>query len=96
MTSIPEKVFQLARAINRFGNHKKAKRGAPVVAPALKAFKTVGESLGFLNMTLAAFHEVKAKRLTAMGSTVEEIEGLLEQRAQARSDKLGKSRCTPR
>ena len=62
-------LFQLARAINRFGNHKKAKkRGAPVVAPALKAFKTVGESLGFLNMTPAAFHEeVKAKRLTAMG-----------------------------
>jgi len=82
-------LFQLARAINRFGNHKKAKkRGGPVVAPALQAFKTVGASLGFLNMTPAAFHEeVKGKRLTAMGSTSEEIEELLAQRVQARADK---------
>jgi len=40
-------LFELARAINRFGNLKKAqKRGGPVVAAALEAFSLVGKALG--------------------------------------------------
>lgn len=82
-------LFQLARAVNRFGNHKKAKkRGAPIVAAALQAFQLVGKSLGFLQMTPKSFHEeVKDKRLTAMGSTPGEIEKILTERAQARAAK---------
>ena len=82
-------LFQLARAINRFAGHKKAKkRGAPVVAPALEAFKIVGESLGLMNMEPKAFHEeVKQKRLSEMGSSIEEIEEIIRRRADARAAK---------
>jgi cysteinyl-tRNA synthetase len=82
-------LFELARAINRFGNHKKAKkRGGPVVAPALAAFDLVNKALGFMSMDTAAFHEeVKAKRLGAMGIAQSEVELLLEERASARAAK---------
>lgn len=80
---------ELARAINRFGNHKKAKkRGGPVVAPALRAFSSFAEATGLLAQPTREFlDEVKVKRLAAIGVTVDEIEASLAQRAQLRSEK---------
>jgi hypothetical protein len=82
-------VTSMDDAINRFGNHKKAnKRGGPVVAPALRAFALVSESMGLMRMTSAEFHaDVKAKRLGAMGIEATDIDTLIEERSQARSDK---------
>jgi cysteinyl-tRNA synthetase len=80
--------FELARAINRFANHKKArKRGGPVVAPALDALVLLNV-IGLLSLDGAAFQdEVKAKRLGAMGVSQEQVEDLLRQRAEARASK---------
>ncbi len=82
-------LFELARAINRFGNLKKAqKRGGPVVAAALEAFSLVGEALGMMNMSSQDFHnEVKAKRLSAMGIEASQIDQLIEERSAARASK---------
>ena len=82
-------LFELARAVNRFGNHKKArKRGGPVVAPALAAFALMREALHLMTMDTAAFHEeVKRKRLGAMGITVAFVDDKLAERSQARSAK---------
>ncbi|MCB9743470.1 MAG: cysteine--tRNA ligase [Alphaproteobacteria bacterium] len=81
--------FELARAVNRFANHKKAKkRGGPVVAPALAAFEQLDRSLGLLGADPTAFHEeVKEKRLAAMGQSREQVEALLEDRVAARAAK---------
>ncbi|MCO4746452.1 MAG: cysteine--tRNA ligase [Proteobacteria bacterium] len=81
--------FELARALNRFANHKKAKkRGGPVVAPALAGFKLLGPSLGLLDQACDDFlEEVKVKRLGAMGVERSDIEALLADRATARSTK---------
>ncbi len=58
------------------------------MAPALKAFETVGQSLGFLNMETRAFHEeVKAKRLNALGLTAGDVDAALADRDAARADK---------
>lgn len=80
-------VFELARAVNRFSNHKKArKRGGPVVAEALRCFAVVTDALGLLGDDVAQFmEEVKAKRLGAMGLQREDVEALLEQRLVART-----------
>ena len=80
--------YELARAINRFANHKKAKkRGAPVVAPALAGLEEL-RALNFLTQdTEAFFAEVKRKRLKVMGLTVETIEGLLADRKRARTER---------
>ncbi len=82
-------VFELVRAINRFSNHKKAKkRGGPVVAGALGALGLVAQALGFLSMPVEDFlAEVKDKRLGAMGLTHEQVEDLIAQRTQARTDR---------
>lgn len=82
-------LFDLARAINRFAGHKKAKkRGGPVVAPALEAFRLTDTALGLLGRDIPAFQEeVKVKRLAAMGVERSDIEDLLTQRTQARADK---------
>ncbi len=82
-------LFELARAVNRFAAHKKAKkRGGPVVAPALAAFKLVGAALGLMTMASTDFfEEVKDKRLAALGIDRAEVEELLAKRAQARQDK---------
>jgi len=82
-------LFELARAINRFAGHKKArKRGGPIVAPALDAFLLVGETIGLMNMPVDAFHaEVKAKRLQVLGFTEAEVQSLLNERATARADR---------
>lgn len=81
--------FELARAINRFSAHKKAKkRGGPVVAPALSGLKKLSASLGLLSSSTQSFQEeVKKKRLGAMGLDQNEIEALLEERNQARKEK---------
>ncbi len=80
--------FELARAVNRFTNHKQAKkRGAQVVAPALKAFELL-KCIGLLQLSSAEVQaEVKSKRLKAMGLDRQEIEGLLRKRTEARSDR---------
>ncbi len=81
--------FELARAINRLSNHKKARRRAgPVVAPALEGFRAFHEALGLLGADAASFQEeVKSKRLPALGLTRDEVEGLLAERAAARAAK---------
>jgi cysteinyl-tRNA synthetase len=81
--------FELARAVNRFANHKKArKRGGPIAAKALAAFELVAEALGLLGMDPEAFvDEVKDKRLPALGLTREAVEQKLEARAEARAAK---------
>lgn len=82
-------VFELARAMNRFAAHKKAKkRGRPVVAPALAAFALVRNALGLFRMTPTEFHaEVKAKRLAALGLDRAMVEAKLAERSQAREAK---------
>jgi cysteinyl-tRNA synthetase len=81
--------FELARAVNRFGNHKKAKkRGGPIAKKALAAFDVIADGLGLLAMTPGEFvDEVKAKRLPALGLTREEVDAKLEERLQARAAK---------
>ena len=81
--------FELARAVNRFHNHKKAKkRGGPIAQKALAAFGLVEEALGLVAMDGDAFQsEVKAKRLPELGLTAEDVEAKLAARAQARVDK---------
>lgn len=81
--------FELARAINRFANHKKAKkRGGPVVAPALAAFSVLDQALGLLASTSSDFQEeVKDKRLKAMGLTREGIAARIQERHDARAAK---------
>jgi len=81
--------LELARALNRFSNHKKARRrGGPVVAPALAAFQLLGESLGIMAGSTEAFQgEVRAKRLPTLGLTVEHVEQLLRDRTDARASK---------
>jgi len=82
-------VFELVRAVNRFANHKKAKkRGGPVVAGALKALQLVSETLSLLAMDVEDFQEeVKAKRCAAMGLSREEIEAKITARTEARANK---------
>ncbi|MFT7616940.1 MAG: cysteinyl-tRNA synthetase [Planctomycetota bacterium] len=82
-------VFELARAVNRFANHKKAKkRGGPVVKGALAALRSLAPTLGLLQMDVSEFQEeVKVKRLAAMGLTRESIEEKIEARNQARIEK---------
>ncbi len=82
-------VFELVRAVNRFANHKKAKkRGGPVVAGALRALELVSSSLGFLSMSVDDFQEeVKAKRCAAMGISRADIEAKILARTEARTNK---------
>ncbi len=81
--------FELARAVNRFANHKKAdKRGATVVRPALEAFELLPRAFGLLRQTSSAFHaEVKKKRLAAMGLEETAIDKLIGERSAARTSK---------
>ena len=84
-----EALAELARAVNRFGNHKKAKkRGGPVVAGALAAFDVARQALSLLAMTGEDFQEeVKTKRLGAMGLSREDVHGKLDERAKAREER---------
>ena len=82
-------LFTLARAVNRFGGHKKArKRGGPVVAPALAAFRSITDTIGLLGLSTQDFlEEVKAKRLAAMGLERAAIEQQVAEREQRRAAK---------
>lgn len=82
-------LYELARAINRFGRVKKAKkRGGPVVRPALNAFALVADAIGLVVSTPEAFQEeVKRKRTKAMNIDPEDIEHLITQRSEARAAK---------
>jgi cysteinyl-tRNA synthetase len=79
--------FELARAVNRFSNHKKAlARGAPVVAAALAGFALVGSAIGLLAMTTASFgDELKAKVLPTLGLTRDEVDAKVAARWAARA-----------
>ncbi len=81
--------FELARAVNRLSNHKRAiKQAGPVVAPALAAFAALPETVGLLGLTTAEFqHEVKDKRLPSLGLSAGDVDQLLAERTQARADR---------
>ncbi|MEZ4335841.1 MAG: DALR domain-containing protein [Sandaracinaceae bacterium] len=83
--------FELARAVNRLSNHKKAKkRGGPIAKLALAAFDVLAEALGLLQMSSEAFiEEVKDKRLPPLGLTREAVEQKLADRVAARAAKSG-------
>ena len=82
-------LFELVRAMNRFGNHKKAKkRGKPVVAPALAAFTLVANATGLMSQPTDAFlNEVREKRLAAMGLDKDTIDNRIAERDALRKDK---------
>ena len=82
-------LFELSRAINRFANHKKArKRGGPVVAPALKAFELAASTVGLMAMPTQDFlEEVKVKRLRVMGVERADIDAKLAARQEHRANK---------
>ena len=81
--------FELARAVNRFANLKKAKsRGGAIGKKALAAFALLSNGLGLLSMDPEGFvDEVKAKRLPALGVTRDEVDAKLAARAAARAAK---------
>ncbi len=81
--------LELARAVNRMGNHKKAKkRAGPIAKKALAAFALLSDSLGLLTTTPADFQEqVKDKRLPTLGLTRDKVDGLLQERLDARAEK---------
>ncbi|MEY2933012.1 MAG: cysteinyl-tRNA ligase [Pseudomonadota bacterium] len=81
--------FSLARALNRFAAHKKAKqRGAPIVAPALAAFELVSQSIGLLGASAHEFiEEVKEKRLSAFGLVRQDVEQKIAARQEHREQK---------
>ncbi len=82
-------LFELARAINRFSNHKKAKkRGGPVVQPAIQGFKKVADALGLFQQEPAQFFvQVREKCIRKLGITATDVENLLDERKAARAAK---------
>ncbi|TNE48529.1 MAG: cysteine--tRNA ligase [Deltaproteobacteria bacterium] len=82
-------LFELARAVNRFAENKKAKkRGGPIAKLALEAFDLVAKTIGIMSMDTEAFHQdVREKHLASIDSTFEEIEDLMNQRTQFREEK---------
>jgi cysteinyl-tRNA synthetase len=82
-------LFDLVRAINRFGNDRKQRaKGARAMKPALRAFEVAGEVLGIGAMDPGAFFdEMKRKRLAAAGRSIEEVDALVADRAAARDAK---------
>jgi cysteinyl-tRNA synthetase len=81
--------FELARAVNRFSNHPKSKKlGAPVVAPALAAFRALGDALGLMTLSTATFQdEIKRKRLPLLGLDAAQVQALVTERQDARKAK---------
>ncbi len=82
-------LFELVRAVNRFGNDKKARaKGALALQPAVAAFALAGDVLGIGAMDPQAFFdEVKQKRLAAAGKSIDEVEARIAARAAARANK---------
>jgi cysteinyl-tRNA synthetase len=81
--------FELARAVNRLSNHKKAKKkGGPIARKALEAFAVVTDAIGLLAHDSEAFHdEVKRKRLATMGLERADIDQAIVDRRKAREEK---------
>ena len=81
--------FDLVRAVNRFGNDKKARaKGADVLRPAQAAFAAVAQVFGVAALTPAAyFDEAKVKRLREQGRSVEAVDELVAARSAARAAK---------
>ncbi len=79
-------LFELVRAINRFGNDRKRRRqGKLALAPVKEAFRLCSEVLGIGGYVPAAFFdELKVKRL---GPAVAEVEAMVADRAKARAEK---------
>ncbi len=82
-------LWELVRAVNRFGGLKKAqRRGAAMAAPALKAFAQVGRVMGIGGRSSDAwFEEVRRLRLAAIGKTEADIEARIVARDEARRSK---------
>jgi cysteinyl-tRNA synthetase len=81
--------YELVRAVNRFGNDKKAlAKGAKVLEPARAAFERMATVIGIGGMDPAAFFDdVKHKRLRAAGRSAAEVEARIGARAAARAAK---------
>ncbi|HND31509.1 MAG TPA: cysteine--tRNA ligase [Myxococcota bacterium] len=79
-------LFELVRAVNRFGNDRKRRRqGKLALAPVKEAFRLCAEVLGIGGYSPAAFFdELKVKRL---GPAVAEVEAMVAARARARAEK---------
>jgi cysteinyl-tRNA synthetase len=78
--------FELARAINRLSNHKKAaSRARPIVEPALEALSMMSGALGLLSLSTAEFQaEIKTKRLPLLGLAPADVDALVAERTEAR------------
>ena len=82
-------LFELVRAVNRFGNDKKARtKGALAMVPVIAAFDLAADVLGIAAMEPQAFFdEVKQKRLAAAGKSLADIEARILARTAARAAK---------
>ena len=81
--------FELVRAINRFGNDKKARsKGADALRPAVAAFEAMAEVFGVGGLAAGTyFDEAKGKRLRAQGRSVEDVDAKVAERSAARAGK---------
>jgi cysteinyl-tRNA synthetase len=81
--------FDLARAVNRLGNHKLAMaRGRPVARKALAALTLLTEHLGLLDGDAMSWHaELAAKVLPRRGLVAADVDAKLAARAEARASK---------
>ncbi len=79
--------FELARAVNRFANHKRAAAvGAPVVAPALRALALLPPHLGLLQTDVGTWQaELAAKVLPRRGTSANAVDALVADRTAARN-----------
>ena len=81
--------FELVRAINRFGNDKKARaKGAEALRPAVAAFDAMADVFGVMALAPGAyFDEAKVKRLRQQGRSVDAVDQKVAARAAARDAK---------
>jgi len=79
-------LFELARAVNRLANDKRArKRAAPLMDAVLEAFALCGTVLGIGGLEPQGFFdELKVKNLAARGEDIASIEARLDARWAAR------------
>ena len=82
-------LFELVRAVNRFGNNKKwLKRSAALAGPALEAFALAGRVFGVGALPAEEwFHQVRERRLAALGKTESDIQARINARIDARTAK---------
>lgn len=81
--------FELARAVNRLSNHKKAAmRGGPVAREALAALRLLPTHLGLLCQDTSAWNaELTVKVLPRRGLTAADVDAKLLERTAARATK---------